>query len=367
MDHTFKLVFPVDVVGTSHAYGDRGWIQLADQNHRIICAVPPGEDALARQIVDKLNDDGERKVVSVTMAITSDQKVQFQLYDSELIGWKEIWEKAIKDTPQATGLTQEVYEPDVTHAISHFVKPGAHVIDAGANFGYFSLLLSKLVGDEGEVLAFEPDPNHYLKLSDNIVLNHSDNVTAMPVALWADQDFKVFCLIKEGGYSSFIPYVSSKVGTVIGSRKLLTHALDDIVPDYWLPVNFMKLDCEGAEEAILLGAQKILQCGVDCVVTEFNYNIMPIFGTSDVSVRQYMHDLDYDFFLLKKNGETPFYVPPGFDLSLLAEHKAIVNVMFSTRDKVAACWGVCPEIISIEDQADPDTSLVVEVADVNAA
>src|SRR5258708_27788033 len=38
------------------------------------------------------------------------------------------------------------------------IRPGMHVVDVGANLGLYTLLLSRLVGESGTVVAFEPDP-----------------------------------------------------------------------------------------------------------------------------------------------------------------------------------------------------------------
>jgi FkbM family methyltransferase len=46
-----------------------------------------------------------------------------------------------------------------------FVKLGAVVVDVGANFGLHSLYLSRAVGPQGTVIAFEPDPDNYALLS----------------------------------------------------------------------------------------------------------------------------------------------------------------------------------------------------------
>jgi FkbM family methyltransferase len=48
------------------------------------------------------------------------------------------------------------WEADTTAYFRRVIKPGMAVIDIGANIGYFTLLLSKLVGELGRVLAFEP-------------------------------------------------------------------------------------------------------------------------------------------------------------------------------------------------------------------
>ncbi len=61
------------------------------------------------------------------------------------------------------------YEQNETRLIAKIVKPGWTVIDAGANFGWHSIHLSRLVGPQGKVLAFEPVPDSYEELRANIL------------------------------------------------------------------------------------------------------------------------------------------------------------------------------------------------------
>ena len=56
--------------------------------------------------------------------------------------------------------------------MSRVVKPGDYCVDVGAHIGYFTLLLSRLVGETGYVLAFEPGTNNLPKLKRNLELNH---------------------------------------------------------------------------------------------------------------------------------------------------------------------------------------------------
>jgi len=52
------------------------------------------------------------------------------------------------------------------------VRPGHRVLDIGANFGYFSVLLGKLIGPEGKLWAYEPHPELLRFLTDNLSINY---------------------------------------------------------------------------------------------------------------------------------------------------------------------------------------------------
>lgn len=234
-----------------------------------------------------------------------------------------------------------IHEPEVIAPIVNFVKPGDICIDAGANIGYHSLLMARLVGNDGQVLAFEPDPYCFGLLRDNLTLNDVNNICLpLSVALWEGNikgaDF--YLVKKKGtagtheiGYSSFVKYVNCELTRI----SVDTVALDDIVhPD--APVKLIKIDCEGAEEGILLGAEKLLRRGVDAVVCEFNFSI----GDNNRKIRQYMAGLGYDFFYLFDSGHLPECVAlevtfePG-------EHKRHFNGLFSTKDFVKRNWRYC--------------------------
>ncbi len=57
------------------------------------------------------------------------------------------------------------------YLMDYLPKPGDIVVDGGAYMGTFTLVASKLVGQTGKIIAFEPDPVNYEKLLENIGLN----------------------------------------------------------------------------------------------------------------------------------------------------------------------------------------------------
>ncbi|MGE0269151.1 MAG: FkbM family methyltransferase [Candidatus Omnitrophota bacterium] len=76
--------------------------------------------------------------------------------------------------------TLEDYE---TTLMKEHIKPGMKVLDIGANIGYHTLQISKWVGKEGHVTAFEPDPENYRLLQKNIDVNLCANVTVFQGAV----------------------------------------------------------------------------------------------------------------------------------------------------------------------------------------
>jgi len=54
-----------------------------------------------------------------------------------------------------------IWEPGETALLEEYLEPGMVVVDVGAHTGYFSILCGRLVGADGLVVAFEPDPRNY--------------------------------------------------------------------------------------------------------------------------------------------------------------------------------------------------------------
>ena len=65
-----------------------------------------------------------------------------------------------------------IWEKEETEFVKSYIKRNWVVLDIGANIGYFTLIFSKLVGKNGKVFAFEPDPDNFEILKRNIVENH---------------------------------------------------------------------------------------------------------------------------------------------------------------------------------------------------
>src|SRR5262245_30891581 len=226
--------------------------------------------------------------------------------------------------------TNYFYEPEVVNVISKVVRKDDFVIDAGANLGFFTMILSRLVGDKGLVMAFEPDTKIYRELVENVEANNFMNVMCSDTALWNSDCEKEFWVYPKSGYSSFVPYDES-TPCLVRARKL------DTLLQAFPPPRFMKLDCEGSEQWILYGTEQTLRRGVHCVVVELNYEMMDDFGFSKTAVREFMTALGYHMFIISvRDPVTDEYklvrVEPDQELIIRCKDEdraRVVNVMFS--------------------------------------
>ena len=73
------------------------------------------------------------------------------------------------------------HEPETGLQLQRLIKPGMTVLDIGAHVGYYTRRASDIVGANGRVIAFEPNPTNHAMLKKNV--GNRDNVTLMQVAL----------------------------------------------------------------------------------------------------------------------------------------------------------------------------------------
>jgi len=76
-----------------------------------------------------------------------------------------------------------LYEPTQFYFLSKFLTRGMVFIDVGAHIGLYSIFASKLVGNEGQVLAIEPSNREFNRLKRNLKLNKTTNTKALKIAL----------------------------------------------------------------------------------------------------------------------------------------------------------------------------------------
>jgi FkbM family methyltransferase len=182
------------------------------------------------------------------------------------------------------------YEPKLTRLFTKLVRPGWVVLDGGAHFGWFTVLFSKLVGPSGRVYAFEPDPQNFALLTQNI--SRLPNVIAQPVALWDTRGRKTFYRTpKEGesGWGSCLPN-----GNIRELLEVTTITIDEFVStEKLVRVDLIKLDVEGAEGRCLSGAKSTLQVFRPIIVLEANPICLARDGLTTVDLVNRLQAHDY--------------------------------------------------------------------------
>jgi len=205
------------------------------------------------------------------------------------------------------------YEAHLVPVFERFCRPGMTVVDVGANLGLYTLLASKLVGPAGRVVAIEPSSENCRLILLSVDANRAENVELLPLALDRGR-----------GWSNLSGHFGSNGGLVSGDASSLTSGWSEIVPTFALddlvegPVDFLKIDVEGAEGRVVAGAQRILETSRPVVATELSLEMLP--RVSGISGEEYLEGfeaLGYRISLLNRSSGRPD--PPTTSARLLKE------------------------------------------------
>lgn len=148
------------------------------------------------------------------------------------------------------------YEKGTLHILKKVLKENNVFVDIGANIGLMSILSSSIVKNKGCVYSFEPNPNTYKILKENISINNISNIELSRYAIGNKSESSVIYdnLESNRGSSSLIkPEVETDKYDIEVVR------LSDYFENKDIKIDLIKADIEGYELEALNGAIEILK------------------------------------------------------------------------------------------------------------
>ena len=196
-------------------------------------------------------------------------------------------------------LREDNYEAGLSAAFSELLKPGDTFVDVGANEGWFSLLAAKLVGPSGRVLACEPQERLWPVIAKNIALNRLSNIRLLPFA----------CSDCAGKHNMHLyPSLNSGSSHMGGAARrwektqtVETLPLSEILDSLGgRPVNLLKIDVEGFEHKVLLGAGECIGREIRAIVVETHAAQLGQVGTNEQQIKALLAAKGYT---MRKTGD----------------------------------------------------------------
>lgn len=195
------------------------------------------------------------------------------------------------------------YDVELSRAIHRFVKQGSYCVDIGANVGPVTLLLAKLVGATGRVLAIEPGSAYCRRLNDNLNLNPElkKRVTLVNIGL-SDVKGSLFWE-PDPKY----PYNAGLSADRLSHSGVSVHVdtLDAVIEQQgWRQLDFIKIDVEGMEFEVFRGSLNIL----------LQYKPVVLFETLEIfrkkrnfdpftQIEDLLNKLDYKLYRISPEGD----------------------------------------------------------------
>lgn len=170
----------------------------------------------------------------------------------------------------------ELYEPRISRFVSQFLKLGDCFLDVGANVGYFTTMAAALVGPQGRVISFEPNPEVRGVLEAQVLANGFTNVSIRPVGIGRATGRADLVLGEKGnhGSTSLAPKAEGEIEIVSLDSEFDRSTIAGKI--------LLKIDVEGLEPDVMIGAACLLAAlrPGDAIIMEFSPNLMSAENTA---------------------------------------------------------------------------------------
>jgi FkbM family methyltransferase len=155
-----------------------------------------------------------------------------------------------------------LYEPCTAVVLRRLIREGDTFIDVGANVGWFSMLASRWIGTTGRIVSLEPSRRECDRLRHHVAHNDLTNVTVLQVAAGRDEGQAILHVADErySGLNTLKPTFMYPDVLEAYVEQVPVVTVDNLIDREGIDrVHAIKIDVEGAEHDVLLGARRLLE------------------------------------------------------------------------------------------------------------
>jgi FkbM family methyltransferase len=197
------------------------------------------------------------------------------------------------------------HEPEIVNLIKQVVRPGNFCLDIGANIGAHTLLMARMAGSTGHVIALEPHPGICHRLRQNICLNRLTNIEVVNAAL-ADRDGTIDLYgfaadAFEQGISSLRPDHEAKTKIEVRAIRGATLVREQRIE----ACDFIKIDVEGAESLVLRELSDLISAHRPIILFEYRKQHWEKFASDVSPILSRLRAERYDLYYIRRNVTRP--------------------------------------------------------------
>lgn len=221
-----------------------------------------------------------------------------------------IWVDMADFTRREHYFTGRYYDKQNQFIVRKLLRSGDVFLDFGANFGIYTLIASRIVGDRGQVHAFEPQPRLVEIIKAQLVFNNISNVKVHPVGVGDETIDLVLRNPVDHHTGTATLREEMKEGIEVGRVQVVR--ADDVLGDVPSSARvFAKIDVEGFEYKALKGLQKLLSNPKIAVLVEITDNWLNEMGTSAAAVYDMMKNYGFEAYEISRSSLTDFKIEPA--------------------------------------------------------
>jgi len=163
------------------------------------------------------------------------------------------------------------WEKHVTRAFLKLLKPGATVVEIGANVGYFTTLAGPRIGPGGRLIAFEANPGVAALLERSVAMNGLRGWCTVVREAVCDRvgTVKFYCMTREQGSSNLRGMDAAtlrSLGDDVVELEVPATTLDAFFADKPNRIDVLRMDAEGAEPLVFAGMQAMLAANPQMII-----------------------------------------------------------------------------------------------------
>jgi FkbM family methyltransferase len=188
------------------------------------------------------------------------------------------------------------YEAQNIGFVNHTVKAGMTVLDIGAHIGLFASIFGQKVGPSGKVFSFEPTPSTFKILKETVRINNLEQVVTPIQKAVSDKSGKtVFYISEIEAHNSNSLANNKRDYCQEKAVDVDLISVDDLVKQQQLKkVDFIKIDAEGAEYAVLLGADQTIREHKPAILLALHPLFLVNFGVTLDQIWDHVSKLGYE-------------------------------------------------------------------------
>lgn len=245
---------------------------------------------------------GSRPLLSILIQI---QKI-ISRKNSTLLNFSDIQLYLNLEDPRFLAVGNELSSGDIKKMLSLLLKMGDTFVDIGANQGAYSLIASRIVGESGQIISIEPQPQLALNIKKSLELYSKCKFQVFQSAV-GDTNGTIELIVPKSSSGSAGIYKDHSGLDRHSQISVPIIRFDDSID--WQEFSrsvFLKLDIEGAEFAFLNGAATMLKTTNPTLMIEINPMSLKVSGTSFKDLVALLTEFGFSHYRHINNFET-FY------------------------------------------------------------
>jgi|TARA_B110000495_G_scaffold131705_1_gene114883 FkbM family methyltransferase len=265
-----------------------------------------------------LKNGGFEKIVRATYFFVNDKikRTNINFKKNKLILGKYEFQTIKNDQGISTELQiYESHEPLTTHLIINELKQDMVCIDLGSNIGYYAVIESNIIGESGKIFAIEPSPINFPILKLNLENQKKNNFVAYNIGIGDKNEEMEFIISAKSNWSR-IRMNNEKINSEDKVIKIPVKTLNSFVNENDIKkIDILRMDVEGFEYSILLGANEVLEKFKPKLFIEIH--------------KMYLgKEKTYQIFneLKNKKYEIKYYIPRIYDSPIIGKLKDIKKI-----------------------------------------